>query len=121
MNNNEIMEINTTETEIVNTILITIYFIFLLTSGLSIVVLLNNYIENDYYRLKCNVKVLLYNINDKFDIFDDKIIDTMDIKKMNEVIDNINRETITSDSDSDVYSEDSCNDVYSPFGPVLIY
>ena len=47
-NINDINNINGLNSdEIVNGILITIYFLFLLTSGLSIVVLLNGYIENE--------------------------------------------------------------------------
>ena len=121
-NINDINNINgLNDDEMVNGILITIYFLFLLTTGISILVLLNSYIENDYYRLRCDIQDLLYGINEKFDIFDNKHIDTMNITKMKNIVDKINRDTINSSDDSSCESEDSFDNVYSPFGPILFY
>ena len=121
-NINDINNINgLNDDEMVNGILITIYFLFLLTTGISILVLLNSYIENDYYRLRCDIQDLLYGINEKFDIFENKYIDTMNITKMKNIVDKINRETINSSDDSSCESEDSFDNVYSPFGPILFY
>ena len=121
-NINDINNINgLNDDEMVNGILITIYFLFLLTTGISILVLLNSYIENDYYRLRCDIQDLLYGINEKFDIFDNKHIDTMNITKMKNIVDKINRDTINSSDDSSCESEESFDNVYSPFGPILFY
>ena len=121
-NINDINNINgLNDDEIVNGILITIYFLFLLTTGISILVLLNSYIENDYYRLRCNIQDLLYGINEKFDIFENKYIDTMNITKMKNIVDKINRDTINSSDDSSCESDESFDNVYSPFGPILFY
>lgn len=121
-NINDINNINgLNNDEMVNGILITIYFLFLLTTGISILVLLNSYIENDYYRLRCDIQDLLYGINEKFDIFENKHIDTMNITKMKNIVDKINRDTINSSDDSSCESEDSFDNVYSPFGPILFY
>ena len=64
---------------------------------------------------------LLYGINEKFDIFENKHIDTMNITKMKYIVDQINRDTINSDESSSCESEDSFDNVYSPFGPILFY
>jgi len=121
-NINDINNINgLNDDEMVNGILITIYFLFLLTTGISILVLLNSYIENDYYRLRCDIQDLLYGINEKFDIFENKYIDTMNITKMKNIVDKINRDTINSSDDSSCESEESFDNVYSPFGPILFY
>lgn len=132
--NNEIIELNEinnindikninglNDDEILNGVLITIYFLFLLTTGITILVLLNSYIENDYYKLRCNIQDLLYGINEKFDIFENKYIDTMNITKMKNIVDKINRETINSSDDSSCESDESFDNVYSPFGPILFY
>ena len=121
-NINDIKNINgLNDDEILNGVLITIYFLFLLTTGISILVLLNSYIENDYYKLRCNIQDLLYGINEKFDIFENKYIDTMNITKMKNIVDKINRETINSSDDSSCESDESFDNVYSPFGPILFY
>ena len=121
-NINDINNINgLNDDEMVNGILITIYFLFLLTTGISILVLLNSYIENDYYRLRCDIQDLLYGINEKFDIFENKYIDTMNITKMKNIVDKINRDTINTSDDSSCESDESFDNVYSPFGPILFY
>ena len=60
-----------------------LYSLLMVTSFTSILALMLTYLENDYYNLSINCKELLYNINAKFDIFEEEEIDTMNIEKMN--------------------------------------
>ena len=98
------------------------YVISLLVSGLSIILLINSYIEYDYFKFNNNVKSLLHNINELFDIFSNETIDTMNIHKMNyilycikskkPIIDFTNSHCDTnsdSDSDSDTNSNSDTN------------
>ena len=90
------------EPSIFNYIGLYLYCLMLLSSALIVMVLLNNYIEYDYYMLNNNVKTLLFNINDKFEIFSNKDIDTMNIKKMTKKLEKIsNRDIIVSSADED--------------------
>ena len=55
----------------------------MVTSFTSILALMLTYLENDYYKMSINYRELIYNINEKFDIFEEEEIDTMNIDKMN--------------------------------------
>ena len=95
-----------------------LYSLLMVTSFTSILALMLTYLENDYYNLSINCKELLYNINAKFDIFEEEEIDTMNIDKMNFRLMLIGAKLpLNNDNDNDSDSENgSDNDSASDNG-----
>ena len=96
-----------------------IYLLFLITMGYGLLYFNITIIYLEYINYRSNVKLVLYKINEKFDIFDKKTLELMDIDTMNKVLDNLeitynsssesNNEICDSYDDSE--NDDSENDV----------
>ena len=84
-----------------------LYLLFLITMGYGFLYFNITLIYLEYNNYRSDVKLVLYKINDRFDIFDKKTLNIMDLETMNNVLDNLE---ITYVDSSDEESVDEANE-----------
>ena len=85
-----------------------LYLLFLITMGYGFLYFNITLIYLEYNNYRSDVKLVLYKINDRFDIFDKKTLNIMDLETMNNVLDNLEITYYdSSDDESNCSSESS--------------
>ena len=81
-----------------------LYLLFLITMGYGFLYFKITLIYLEYINYRNDVKLVLYKINDRFDIFDKKTLTIMDLETMNNVLDNLEITYCDSSEEEDIES-----------------
>ena len=84
-----------------------LYLLFLITMGYGFLYFKITLIYLEYINYRKDVKLVLYKINDRFDIFDKKTLTIMDLETMNNVLDNLEITYFDSSDDEANFSSES--------------